>query len=222
MRSLSPALAGISYDRLEEEGGIQWPCPTPDHPGTRYLYETDFPRGPRAKFVAFDQGPAADEPPSERFPLILNTGRVLYHWHGGTITRRADNLLARSPELTVSMHPTDGDKYAIPDGEWIRVRSRRGDLEGRAHYTERQRAGELFVPFVKLQEHAANFLTNSALGPRLPHPRIQNLRRPHGQTPRRPRRHPPPPSCEGVVLPRGRRQDNRIGEDRHGNRNSHS
>ena len=165
MRLLSPSLAGISYDRLEDEGGIQWPCPTPDHPGTRYLYETDFPRGPRAKFVAFDQGPAADETPSERFPLILNTGRVLYHWHGGTITRRADNLLARSPELTISMHPTDGDKFGIPDGEWIRVRSRRGDLEGRAHYTENQRAGELFVPFVKLQEHAANFLTNSALDP---------------------------------------------------------
>ncbi len=165
MRHLSPALAGISYERLENEGGIQWPCPTPDHPGTRYLYENDFPRGPRAKFVAFDQGPAADETPSERFPLILNTGRVLYHWHGGTITRRADNLLARSPELTVSMHPADGDKYDIPDGEWIRVRSRRGDLEGRARYTENQRAGELFVPFVKLQEHAANFLTNSALDP---------------------------------------------------------
>ena len=178
MRFLSPALAGISYDRLENEGGIQWPCPTPGHPGTRYLYETDFPRGPRAKFVAFDQGPAADETPSERFPLILNTGRVLYHWHGGTITRRADNLLARSPELTVSMHPTDGDKYAIPDGEWIRVRSRRGDLEGRAHYTERQRAGELFVPFVKLQEHAANFLTNSALDPdsRIPEYKICAVR----------------------------------------------
>ncbi len=165
MTSLTPSIAGISYDRLENEGGIQWPCPTPDHPGTRFLYESDFPRGPRAKFVAFDQGPAADETPSERFPLILNTGRVLYHWHGGTMTKRADNLLARSPELTVSIHPADGDKYGIPDGEWIRVRSRRGDLEGRAVYTEKQRAGELFVPFVKLQEHAANFLTNAALDP---------------------------------------------------------
>ena len=165
MASLTPSIAGISYDRLENEGGIQWPCPTPDHPGTRFLYENDFPRGPRAKFVAFDQGPAADEVPSERFPLILNTGRVLYHWHGGTITRRADNLLARAPELTVSMHPSDGDRFEIPDGEWIRVRSRRGDLEGRAVHTEKQRAGELFVPFVKLQEHAANFLTNSALDP---------------------------------------------------------
>ena len=165
MRSLSPNIAGISYQRLEDEGGIQWPCPEPDHPGTRYLYENDFPRGPRAKFVAFDQGPLADETPSDRFPLILNTGRVLYHWHGGTITRHADNLLARSPELNVSLHPSDGEKYGIPNGQWVRVRSRRGDLEGRAIYTESQRAGELFVPFVKLQEHAANFLTNAALDP---------------------------------------------------------
>ncbi len=178
MSSLTPSIAGISYDRLENEGGIQWPCPTPDHPGTRFLYESDFPRGPRAKFVAFDQGPAADETPTERFPLILNTGRVLYHWHGGTITKRADNLLAHAPELTVSMHPADGDKYGISDGEWIRVRSRRGDLEGRALYTEKQRAGELFVPFVKLQEHAANFLTNSALDPdsRIPEYKICAVR----------------------------------------------
>ena len=165
MASLMPIISGISYDRLEDEGGIQWPCPTPDHPGTRFLYEFDFPRGPRAKFVGFDQGPAADERPSGRFPLILNTGRILYHWHGGTITRRADNLLARAPELTVSMNPADGERFEIGNGEWIRVRSRRGDLEGRAVYTDRQRAGEIFVPFVKLQEHAANFLTNSALDP---------------------------------------------------------
>ena len=165
MATLMPIIAGISYDRLEDEGGIQWPCPTPDHPGTRFLYESDFPRGPRAKFVGFDQGPVAAETPSARFPLILNTGRILYHWHGGTITRRADNLLARSPELTVGMNPADGEKYGIADGEWIRVRSRRGDLEARTVYTERQRIGEIFVPFVKLQEHAANFLTNSALDP---------------------------------------------------------
>ena len=164
MASLTPIITGIDYDRLDA-GGIQWPCPDSDHPGTRYLYETDFPRGDRAKFVAFDQGPAADELPSERFPLILNTGRILYHWHGGTITRRADRLMARSPELEVAMNPADGEKFDVADGEWIRVRSRRGDLEGRVLYTEKQRAGEIFVPFVKLRDHAANFLTNSALDP---------------------------------------------------------
>ena len=164
MAGLTPIVAGINYDRLDD-GGIQWPCLDTSHPGTRFLYETDFPRGDRAKFVAFDQGPAADELPSERFPLILNTGRILYHWHGGTITRRADNLLARVPELQIAMNADDGAKYDVADGEWIRVRSRRGDMEGRVMYTDKQRAGEIFVPFVKLQDHAANFLTNSALDP---------------------------------------------------------
>lgn len=165
MAALTPLMAGISYERLDGEGGIQWPCPTPEHPGTRYLYETDFPRGSRAKFVAFDQGPQAEEMPTKRFPLILNTGRILYHWHGGTITRRASNLLARAPELEVSLSAEDGDKFGIANGDWVRLKSRRGMLEGRAVYTDKMRAGEVFVPFVKLQQHAANFLTNAALDP---------------------------------------------------------
>ena len=165
MAELTPIVAGISYDRLDNEGGIQWPCPTPDHPGTRYLYAEDFPRGPRAKFVPFEQGPAAEEMPTKRFPLILNTGRVLYHWHGGTMTRRAEGLLARMPELQINMSPDDGEKYGVEDGEWIRVRSRRGDLEARALYTEKMRPGEIFIPFVKLKEHAANYLTNAAFDP---------------------------------------------------------
>ena len=165
MAGLTPSVAGISYARLDDEGGIQWPCPTADHPGTRFLYEKDFPRGPRAKFVPFEQGPAAEELPSKRFPLILNTGRILYHWHGGTMTRRASGLLARSPELQIAMNAEDGERFGVADGEWVRLRSRRGDMEGRVTYTEKMRAGEVFVPFVKLRDHAANFLTNSAYDP---------------------------------------------------------
>ncbi len=165
MASLTPIIAGISYERLDAEGGIQWPCPTPDHPGTRYLYETDFPRGPRAKFVPFDQGPQAEELPDRRFPLILNTGRNLYHWHGGTITRRASALLAKSPELEIAMSAEDGERYGVVDGEWAGLSSRRGRLEGRVTYTEKMRSGEVFVPFVRLKDHAANFLTNSAFDP---------------------------------------------------------
>ncbi len=165
MARLTPSLAGISYERLDQEGGIQWPCPDQDHPGTRFLYEKDFPRGPRARFVAFDQGPPAQEMPSKRFPLILNTGRVLYHWHGGTITRRASGLMARAPELQVALSPEDGGRFQVRNGEWIRLKSRRGTLEGRVTYSDKMRSGEVFVPFVKLQEHAANFLTNSALDP---------------------------------------------------------
>ena len=165
MARLTPIMAGISYERLDAEGGIQWPCPEPDHPGTRFLYEKDFPRGPRAKFVPFDQGPQAEELPTKRFPLILNTGRILYHWHGGTITKRASGLLARSPELEIALNADDGERYGVADGEWVRLLSRRGELEGRATYTEKMRAGEVFVPFVKLEDHAANFLTNAAFDP---------------------------------------------------------
>ncbi len=165
MAALTPIVSGISYERLDAEGGIQWPCPTPDHPGTRFLYETDFPRGPRARFVPFDQGPEAEELPDRRFPLVLNTGRNLYHWHGGTITRRASALLARSPELEIAVSAEDGERYGVADGEWAALSSRRGRLEGRVSYSEKMRSGEVFVPFVKLRDHAANFLTNSAFDP---------------------------------------------------------
>ena len=164
MSALTPMISGITYERLEN-GGIQWPCPDLDHPGTRFLYEQDFPRGPRAKFVGYDQGPASDELPTQRFPLILNTGRILYHWHGGTITKRAEGLLARASELLISISPEDGEKYQVTDGEWITVKSKRGMIEGRVSYSDKMRSGEIFVPFVKLQEHAVNFLTNAALDP---------------------------------------------------------
>ncbi len=165
LAALTPLLSGITYDRLDAEGGIQWPCPTPDHPGTGYLYGDNFPRGDRAKFVAYEQGPVAAETPSERFPLVLNTGRVLYHWHGGTITRRAGNLLARMSNLEVSVNPADGEQFGLRDGEPVRVRSRRGELTGVARFTYRMRTGEIFIPFVRLSDSAANFLTNAVYDP---------------------------------------------------------
>ena len=162
--SLTPLVAGINYERLEN-GGIQWPCPTVDHPGTRYLYEKDFPRGDRAKFVGFEQGKAADELPNRRFPLILNTGRILYHWHGGTITRRAHGLLARASVLQVAVNPDDCDTYGLNSGDKVCIKSRRGQMEAEVLVSEKMNSGEIFVPFVKLQEQAANFLTNAALDP---------------------------------------------------------
>ena len=162
--SLTPLVAGINYERLEN-GGIQWPCPAVDHPGTRYLYEKDFPRGDRAKFVGFEQGKAADELPNRRFPLILNTGRILYHWHGGTITRRAHGLLARASVLQVAVNPDDCDTYGLNSGDKVCIKSRRGEMEAEVLVSEKMNSGEIFVPFVKLQEQAANFLTNAALDP---------------------------------------------------------
>ena len=162
--SIWPSIAGISYERLDKSGGIQWPCTTPDDPGTRFMYEREFPRG-KGLFVPVQQGPRADELPDKRYSLILNTGRVLYHWHGGTMTTHVDGLLQLAPELEVSMNPADAGRFDIQDGERVRVRSRRGEMIAVARLTDGMRAGEVFVPFVKLQESAANFLTNSAYDP---------------------------------------------------------
>jgi formate dehydrogenase alpha subunit len=164
MARLTPFLAGLSHARLDREGGIQWPCPTPDHPGTRYLYAESFPTG-RARFIPALQTAEAAELPDRDFPFVLNTGRLLYHWHGGTLTRRVQGLLELAPRLEVAIHPSDARRLGVDTGARIRVASRRGELTGHARVTEAVRPGAVFVPFVKLEESAANFLTNSAFDP---------------------------------------------------------
>jgi predicted molibdopterin-dependent oxidoreductase YjgC len=164
MASLVPFLGGISHARLDREGGLQWPCPTPDHPGTRYLYADSFPRG-RGRFVPAVQTVEAAELPDPDYPLILNTGRLLYHWHGGTITRRVPGLTALAPRLDVALHPADARRLGVQDGDQVRVVSRRGELRGWARLTDGLRPGAIFIPFVRLGESAANFLTNSAADP---------------------------------------------------------
>jgi formate dehydrogenase alpha subunit len=164
MARLVPFLRGMSYARLDREGGLQWPCPTPDHPGTRLLYAEAFPRG-KGRFVPARQTVEAAELPDAEYPLILNTGRLLYHWHGGTLTRRVAGLQALAPRLEVLVHPADAVRAGVGDGEPVRVLSRRGTLEGHARVTDAVRPGAVFVPFVKLEESAANFLTHAALDP---------------------------------------------------------
>jgi formate dehydrogenase alpha subunit len=164
MAALVPSFSGISHERLQN-GGIQWPCPAQDHPGTPMLYKETFQRG-RAKFVVVEQGAPAAELPDGKFPLLLNTGRVLYHWHGGDLTRQVEGLVDLYPVVQVSMHPEDAERTGINDGEPVRVSSRRGNLTGRAHVTETVRAGEIFIPFVQLQGAAANMLTNNVYDPR--------------------------------------------------------
>jgi formate dehydrogenase alpha subunit len=164
MAGLTPFLRGLSHARLDREGGIQWPCPTPDHPGTRYLYADAFPRG-KGRFVPAVQTVEAAELPDPDYPFILNTGRLLYHWHGGTLTRRVEGLLELAPRLEVAMHPADGRRRALGDGAALRVTSRRGELAAFAHITEAVQPGSVFVPFVRLADSAANVLTNAALDP---------------------------------------------------------
>ena len=107
----------------------------------------------------------AAELPDAEFPFLLNTGRLLYHWHGGTLTRRVQGLLELAPRLEVAIHPSDARRLGVESGSALRVSSRRGELTGYAHVTEAVRPGAVFVPFVKLSDSAANFLTNAALDP---------------------------------------------------------
>jgi formate dehydrogenase alpha subunit len=163
MASLWPNVRGMSYARLAG-GGLQWPCPSPEHPGTRYLYGESFPRG-KGRFVPVAQTATAAELPDPDYPFLLNTGRLLYHWHGGTMTRRVQGLLELAPRLEVAVHPSDARRLGVGDGAALRVVSRRGELTAYARLTEAVRPGAVFVPFVKLGDSAANFLTNSAYDP---------------------------------------------------------
>jgi formate dehydrogenase alpha subunit len=164
MAGLVPFLGGLSHERLDREGGLQWPCPTPDHPGTPFLYAESFPRG-RGRFVPAVQTAEAAELPDPDYPFVLNTGRLLYHWHGGTITRRVQGLLELAPRLEIAIHPADARRLGVDVGDALRVTSRRGELTGVAHVTEAVRPGAIFVPFVKLADSAANFLTHAAFDP---------------------------------------------------------
>ncbi len=162
MATLMPIVAGLSHNRLEHEGGLQWPVPDATHPGTPRLFAAEFARGP-GRFVAVEQGPPAAELPSKRFPYTLITGRSLYHWHTGVLTRQVPGLLESVPVLTVDMHPLDAVSLGFTEGEAVQLASRRGEIVAEVHHDTRMRRGELFVPFVQLQGMAVNFLTNNAL-----------------------------------------------------------
>ena len=161
MADLTPPFQGITHDRIQKEHGVHWPCPAPDHPGTPYLFSETFPRG-KGKLTALDYRPSA-ELPDEEYPLILSTGRVLYHWHGGTMTRRSklDDIY---PEALIEVHPEDARTIGVESGEWVKVRSRRGEIEVKVQVTERSPRGMVFLPF-HFVEAAANILTLDARDP---------------------------------------------------------
>jgi formate dehydrogenase alpha subunit len=159
---LTPSYTGISYKRLEKEGGIQWPCPTPKHPGTPYLHKDKFVRG-KGLFHAVEFIPPAELPDKE-YPLLLTTGRVLYHYHTGSMTRRDEGLNFRYPEGHVEVHPVDAMELGLANGERVRVASRRGRIEIPVMVTPKSPQGTVFIPF-HFFEAAANRLTNPVLDP---------------------------------------------------------
>jgi formate dehydrogenase alpha subunit len=166
MARLTPIVSGVSHARLDREGGIQWPCTSAEHPGTPNLYTETFPRpSGLARLTAVRQGPAAMELPDDEYPIVLNTGRVLYHWHGGTMTTRVDGLVDLVPAVVATINPDDADTYGVRHGQPVQVTSRRGSIVCQARVNGEVARGELFMPFVSLQGAAANFLTNNVYDP---------------------------------------------------------
>jgi len=159
--SLWPALAGITYERLQK-GGLQWPCPDTGHPGTAYLYANGFPVG-KPKFSVVTYLPPAEITDNE-YPFVLTTGRNLYQYHYGTMSRRVKEIESHAGEPYVEINPADAQARGIANNEQIRLVSRRGDLTIKARVTKRVKPGTLFVP-IHYHEAAANRLTNDALDP---------------------------------------------------------
>lgn len=162
MRAVTPVFNGITYDRIERESGVHWPCPSADHPGTPYLFEGEFPRG-RGKFWALEYA-TESELPDDAYPFHLTTGRVLFHWHGGTLTRRS-KLDEAFPEPVLEMHPEDAEGLSLTTGDWVEVTSRRGSVTCRVMVTGRSPEGTVFLPF-HFVEAAANLLTLNKVDPR--------------------------------------------------------
>jgi len=151
----------MDYGRLEG-AGLQWPCPTSDHPGTPILHTQRFTRG-LGLFSPVEYRPPA-EATDEAYPFLLSTGRILFHWHGGTLSRRSSGLDWLAPEAEVELHPDDAAALEIHDEEMIEVRSRRGAVRARAKITPRSPRGSVFMTF-HYAEAAANLLTIDAVDP---------------------------------------------------------
>ena len=159
---LTPIYGGISYQRLEKPGGLQWPCRDDKHPGTPRLHVGCFTRG-KGKFHVVPCLPPAEEP-SEEYPLVLTTGRLLEHFHTGSMSRRSRVLNTLEPESHIDISPEDAVSMGAAEGDWLRVSSRRGEILTRVHQDERVPNGLAFMAF-HWREAPANVLTNAALDP---------------------------------------------------------
>lgn len=157
VRALWPAVAGITYARLEARG-LQWPCPDEAHPGTEVLHGATFPLGPKAILRPLEWTPSAQRR-GEGYPFILNTGRSLYHFNAGTMTGRTRNR-EWEPDDLLELHPQDAAVLHLASGARVRVESRYGAFLAEVRVTERVRPGEPFATF-----HNPETFLNRATGP---------------------------------------------------------
>lgn len=155
--SVTPQYAGITYARIDAKG-LQWPVPNKEHPGTPILHTEKFTRGKGLFSPVEHQEPA--ESPDDAFPFTLTTGRILQHYHTGAMTRRVPGLEQLAPEERVELHPDDAARLGVNDGDWLRISSRRGEVQARAWVTDRVGQGVIFMTF-----HYAEVLTNALTNP---------------------------------------------------------
>ncbi len=161
IRDVTPSYAGITYARIERTG-LQWPCPTLDHPGTGFLHKDRFTRG-RGLFHPVEHK-SPPELPDQEYPFYLSTGRILYQYHGASMSRRSKGLSERAPRCEVEISPQDAERLGLKEGSMVKLLSRRGQIEALARITEKAVEGTVFVPF-HYAEAAANLLTHSSLDP---------------------------------------------------------
>jgi formate dehydrogenase alpha subunit len=173
--AVTPIYGGVSYERLEDLGSLQWPVPTSDHPGTPYLHKGKFSRG-LGKFNPVEWKPPAEEADAE-YPFTLTTGRIMFHFHTGTMTRRSEKLHQEVPHAYAEINPADAASLDIGQGEKMRLVSRRGEIELQARITPRVPEKVIFVPF-HFTEARANVLTQMALDPvaKIPEYKVSAIR----------------------------------------------
>jgi formate dehydrogenase alpha subunit len=162
INALTPSYGGITHERLLKGERLQWPCPTTEHPGTSVLHTKQFTRG-KGKFMPIDHVPPAEKPDDD-YPMVMSTGRVLYHWHGGTMTRRAKGLMQVYGEALVELNPNDAEKLGVNGNKTLRLTSRRGSIVAQAWVTDRVPPGMVYANF-HFPEASANELTLAALDP---------------------------------------------------------
>jgi predicted molibdopterin-dependent oxidoreductase YjgC len=160
--AVTPSYAGINHERLLRGERLQWPVRNLEHSGTPILHTSQFARG-KGKFMPIDHVPPA-ELPDDQYPMLLNTGRVLYHWHGGEMTRRAQGLVAVYDRALIEVNPDDAAYHGLNEQSRVRITSRRGSIEAEAWITDRVLPGMVFANF-HFPDAAANELTIAALDP---------------------------------------------------------
>ena len=168
--SVAPQYAGVTYPKIRRQGGVFWPIRPEEENGRRILHAESFPRG-KALIRPVRYSPPAEETDSE-YPVILTTGRILYHYHTMTMTDKTKNIMDIAPGGYMEIHPDDAAKINVSDGEQVKVSSRRGSIRAKAKVTDKIKAGVVFIPFHFKDTHV-NIITNSAYDPVAKEPELK-------------------------------------------------